>query len=291
MINLNPINRDIENIWFSSLKKNVKSQYGEDGILEKIFEIIPTSDKWCVEFGAWDGQFLSNTWNFINNFSWSAVLIECDKKRYQELFKYYKNNSKVFGINRFVNFDGPDNLDNILSETSVPLDFDLLSIDIDGNDYHIWASLQKYQPKVVIIEYNPTIPNDIRFVQERNFKVNQGVSLSALVELGKIKGYEFIACTTTNAIFVRDSFYPLFNITDNSINTLKRYDPELECRLYQLYDGTIIYEGNSTHCWTGYKIRKNKLQVLPKLLRNYWGHPNKPIFIRLLTRLHAILFK
>jgi hypothetical protein len=60
----------------------------------------------------------------------------------------------------------------------------LLTIDIDGNDYHIWDSMQKYQPKVVIIEYNPTIPNDIKFIQEANFDVNQGSSLRAKIELG-----------------------------------------------------------------------------------------------------------
>ena len=281
----------MENNWLSSCRKNIKSQYGEDGILEKVFEIIHPENKWCVEFGAWDGQYLSNTWNLINNFGWSGVLIECEENRYQDLLNYYKDNQKMNCIKRLVSFEGPNTLDNILSETPIPIDFDLLSVDIDGNDYHIWASLKKYHPKVVIIEYNPTIPNDIRFIQERNFKVKQGVSLSAFIELGKLKGYEFIACTTTNAIFVKESYFPLFEISDNSINSLRKYNPEMECRVYQLFDGTVIYEGNSIHCWTKYKIKKDRLNVMPKLLRNYWGHSDKPIFIRLLTLLHAMLFK
>ena len=285
------MNNMSENNWLSSFRKNIKSQYGEDGILEKVFEIICPENKWCVEFGAWDGQYLSNTWNLINNFSWSGVLIECEENRYQDLLNCYKDNQKVNCIKRLVSFEGPNTLDNILSETPIPIDFDLLSVDIDGNDYHIWASLKKYQPKVVIIEYNPTIPNDIRFIQERNFKVSQGVSLSAFIELGKLKGYEFIACTTTNAIFVKDSCFHLFEISDNSINSLRKYNPEVESRIYQLYDGTVVFEGNGTHCWTGYKIIKNKLNVMPKLLRKYWGHPNKPLLIRILTRLHAMLFK
>lgn len=38
----------------SSVVKNVYSQNGEDGIIEKIFEVIGTISRICIEFGAWD---------------------------------------------------------------------------------------------------------------------------------------------------------------------------------------------------------------------------------------------
>ena len=49
-------------------KNNIYSENGEDGILEKIFSLLsPVLDdnKWCVEFGAWDGKYASNTFRLI----------------------------------------------------------------------------------------------------------------------------------------------------------------------------------------------------------------------------------
>ena len=281
----------MENTWLNSYKKNIRSQHGEDGIIEKIFEIIPDCKKFCVEFGAWDGQLLSNTWNLISNFGWSGLLIECEKDRFLNLKNYYAKNPYVFCVNRFVHFKGENTLDKILEEYKVPENFDLLSIDIDGNDYHVWDSMIKYKPKLIIIEYNPTIPNDINFIQEASFGINQGSSLMAMIELGKSKGYEFVATTLNNAFFVRSTYFKLFNISDNSIYLLRKYNPEVECRVYQLYDGTMVYEGNEIHCMTGYRIKKNRLQLLPKILRKFQGRNNKPMIIRILSAIHRILFK
>jgi len=57
------------------IQKNVTSQCGEDGIIEEIFTIIKDGDKWCVEFGAWDGKQTSNTWNLIQNKGWAGIAI------------------------------------------------------------------------------------------------------------------------------------------------------------------------------------------------------------------------
>jgi hypothetical protein len=56
---------------FDNLKKNVYSQNGEDGIIDYILNKIPDKDNWCCEFGAWDGKYLSNTYEsyFINELS------------------------------------------------------------------------------------------------------------------------------------------------------------------------------------------------------------------------------
>ncbi len=45
--------------WLLDYGKNVYSQTGEDGVIEKILDILPDRDSWCVEFGAWDGVHLS----------------------------------------------------------------------------------------------------------------------------------------------------------------------------------------------------------------------------------------
>ena len=71
---------------FELYKKNISSQNGEDGIIEEIFKRIKNiSDYHCCEFGAWDGKYLSNTYNLIKNHNYNALLIEGDKKRFIEL--------------------------------------------------------------------------------------------------------------------------------------------------------------------------------------------------------------
>jgi len=92
----NKIN-DKGNNWLALYRKNITSQSGEDGIIEKIFELIK-GDNWCVEFGACDGKSTSNTWNLINNKGWSAVPIEPNKKKIKnllphEIYPYYRHSN------------------------------------------------------------------------------------------------------------------------------------------------------------------------------------------------------
>ena len=52
----------------------------------------------------------------------------------------------------------------IFLKSPIPKDFDLMSIDVDGNDYHIFHSLARYRPRLLVIEFNPDIPNDLVFI-------------------------------------------------------------------------------------------------------------------------------
>src|SRR3954466_14198505 len=113
--------------WLLDYKADVYSQTGEDGIIEKILEMLPARNNWCVEFGAWDGKYLSNTLNLINHKEYSAVLIEGSKAKFPELKNNFADNPKVFPINAFVGFDTLNNLDTILGKTPIPKDFDFLS--------------------------------------------------------------------------------------------------------------------------------------------------------------------
>jgi len=253
-----------KNDWLLSYRKKVTSQQGEDGILEKVFEVIGTKNKWCVEFGAWDGKHLSNTYNFIYNKGWMGVLIEGDEKRSHDAKETFKKKGEVILINKFVNFEGENSLDNIFSETNIPKDFDLLSVDIDGNDYHVWDALKMYEPRVVIIEFNPTIDNDIIFIQPRDMEINQSSSALAIVELGKEKGYELVSISGCNAIFVKKEYFKLFGILDNSLVQLREEPLEHKMRLFQLIDGTLLLEGCKKLLWNGKDISHEDIQVLPK---------------------------
>jgi len=247
---------------------NIKSQCGEDGIIVKILDIISPANSFCVEFGAWDGIHLSNTWALINSANWSGVLIEGSADKFPDLEKTYRDNDRVEILNRFVGF-GENSLDNILAATNAPTDFDLLSVDIDGNDWHVWESLQNYRPRVVVIEFNPTIPNDVYFIQDRDPLTNHGASLLAMIELGKKKGYEIVSVTTINAIFVIREEYEKFEIEDNDIDAM--YDGSaFQSRLFQGYDGTLFVAGCSKLIWKDIPFSADDIQVLPTAMRKYF---------------------
>ena len=262
--------KSISSNWFDGYAKNVTSQSGEDGILQRIFEIIPNNDKFCCEFGAWDGKKYSNTYQLIANKGWSGVLIESDQNKFKELDQTFINNSNVKIVNKFVNFSGSDTLDQILEGTDIPLDFDLLSIDIDGNDYHVWESVAKYVPKVVVIEFNPSIPDHIEYVQKADPSINHGNSALSLVKLANKKGYELVAVTELNVIFVKSELFILFGIEDNSLKNLKSSSSYVT-DFFQLYDGTIVLSGYKKMLWHVLSINEAKLQVVPSYLRVFPG--------------------
>ncbi|MFA5114058.1 MAG: FkbM family methyltransferase [Candidatus Margulisiibacteriota bacterium] len=278
--------------WLADHAANVHSQAGEDGVIAKVLETLTARDRWCVEFGAWDGEHLSNTRRLIEQESYSAVLIEGDKKRAAALQERCRSERQVTVLNRYVGFGRDDSLDAILAGGPVPVDFDLLSIDIDGNDYHVWQAIKRYRPKVVVIEFNPTIPNEVKFVQPADRRVNQGASLLSLVELGKKKGYELVAVLEFNAFFVRAEDFPLFLIADNRPATL-RSSPKGATHIFFGYDGTVFIRGARKLPWHGVLLDERRFQPLPGFLRKYperYGWLEKLLFsfLRRLGRIRVV---
>ena len=214
---------------------------------------------------------MSNTWHLLNDLNWSGVLIEADEDRYQELcLNYTEKKNSVRCVQRLVTLSGKDSLQAILSEDNddpFPVDFDFLSIDIDGADYHVWDSLSTFTPKVVCIEFNPSIPNHIEFIQPCDMTIYQGSSLLSIVLLGKSKGYELVSTTTFNAIFVQSQFYSLFHIDDNSLEYM--HDVPMPTDMFQLYDGTLVYTGCKKLIWRNVRFDDNQLQMLPQNERHF----------------------
>ena len=195
-------------------RNTITSQWGEDGIIAEIFRRLGTTSQLCVEFGAWDGKYLSNTWDLWHNQGWSAILIEGDAKRSRALSEGLGNkNVKV--INAFVKPEGTASIDNILCAHGVSAALDLMSVDIDGDDFYILKSLTKFMPRVLVIEYNPTIPPDMEIVQAQGEYF--GASALAIVNLARHKGYSFVCCTETNCIFVLTSEFPKLGIAPPSL--------------------------------------------------------------------------
>jgi len=261
------------NTWLNKFANNVTSQFGEDGIIEKILDVIDDNNMWCVEFGSWDGKKCSNTFNLINNRKHSAILIEGNHQRFKDLVKTFNGNDKIILINAIVGFEKKNCLDTLLETTEIPFDFDLLSIDIDGNDYHVWECLRNYKPKIVVIEFNPTIPNVVEFVQPRDMQVTQGSSILSIAKLAKSKGYELVAVTQANAIFVDSKYFGLFDIRDNSVEVM-RTDESLVTHIFCGYDGTVFIRGCGRLPWQAISYKESRVQQLPKWARKRIGDRN-----------------
>ncbi|MEE9282003.1 MAG: hypothetical protein V3V67_17675 [Myxococcota bacterium] len=184
-----------------SHESGVYSQRGEDGVIRRIFECIGTTNRYFVEFGARDGRTESNTAYLRIHLGWRGLLMEGD--------------ARLAGPAVRREFVTAENVNRLFARHGVPASFDLLSIDIDGNDYWVWRAL-RYRPRVVVIEYNIFFPPDdakaIRYDAGHVWDETRyhGASLAALRKLGEAKGYALV-CTeswTPNAFFVLRSELP-----------------------------------------------------------------------------------
>lgn len=184
---------------------------------------------------------LSNTYHLISVQGWSGVLIEADSARYQALVRNMSGFGAVRAICSQVRDLPPDTLDAILSRTPIPEDLDLLSIDVDNDDYLIWRSCRRYRPRVVVIEVNSSYPPGIAKIPLAGYdgpnERKRGASIGSMVELARQKGYE-LALHLGNAIFVRQEL-------------AQRLDIEPE-RWPELFDAAWIRKPHQ-QAWDGFR--------------------------------------
>lgn len=187
------------------------SQFGEDGIINEIFNRIGVTNKTFVEFGVGDGMENNTTFQLVVN-NWRGFWIEGSSTFYQQIctaFATYISESRLGVKNSFIT---AENIEQLLGEMEVPEEIDLLSIDIDGNDYHVWSSIKRYRPRVVIVEYNGSFgSNAVKVMPYEATHIWDGTnffgaSLKAFENLGQEKGYSLVACDLAgiNAFFVRN---------------------------------------------------------------------------------------
>ena len=178
------------------IEKSAYSQNGEDGIIHAIFAKAGTTNKYCVDFGAVDGVVCSNTLYLRKHKKWTGLLMDGQE-----------NPSETIVKREFIT---AENIENLFTKYNVPREFDLISIDIDGNDYWVWKAIRNFKPRVVVIEYNACLPAEpavtIPYIPDFVWDKTDyyGASLGALVKLGKEKGYTLIGTDNNgvNAFFV-----------------------------------------------------------------------------------------
>jgi hypothetical protein len=187
----------------------VFSQNGEDGMIAEIFNRIGTTNKYFVEFGVENGLECNST-NLLYK-QWKGLWIEGSSHFYNDVNSRFKDMiaaGQLTAKNKFIN---AENIEDIFKSADVPAELDMLSIDIDYNDYYVWKAIVNYNPRVVIVEYNALYRPDTHFVvpynAERTWDGTSyfGASLLALQQLADEKGYCLVGCcfVGSNAFFVR----------------------------------------------------------------------------------------
>jgi hypothetical protein len=248
--------------------------------------MLPGRDRWCVEFGAWDGVHLSNVRKLVLEDKYNAIFIEGDKAKCDQIARNYAglDVGRIHPLNAFVGYGPSDGLDGLLAAYEIPKTFDFLSIDIDGNDFHVWKAVREYRPKVVCIEFNPTIPTEVDFVQERHPAISQGCSLKALYRLAEEKGYQAVCVLPWNVIFADAKYFDLFDIAENSAATMRK-DLSQVTWIFSGYDGSIHFQGAKKLPWHGIPLDESSIKGVPELLRVY------PDNYSLIQRLYFYLHK
>lgn len=201
----------------SEYRRNGYAQTGEDGIIEYVFSIVNPRNKYLVDFGASDGDWISNSKYLRHHQNWTGLLMDGD---YESTLR---SNGSV--KHEFVN---SKNIMNLFEKYSVPKDFEFLSIDVDGDDIYIFDAIDTdvYRPALVIAEYNPSLPNHLPLAIEEgksdyalnphdknipNFPHYHGCNIHAWWKVAERKNYKMLTTCGVNVILIANEHADKFS--------------------------------------------------------------------------------
>lgn len=191
----------------------VFSQFGEDGILQFLTRVVPIAERTFIEFGVEDFSE-SNCRFLMQKDNWRGFVIDGSADNVKAIRR-----SSEFWRHDLVakqSFITRENIQALLAESGFGADLGVLSIDIDGNDYHVWQAIEAFRPRIVACEYNSvfgpvdtiTVPYQADFQRTAAHHSNMywGASIAALAHLASTKGYSLVGGNSTglNAFFVRN---------------------------------------------------------------------------------------
>jgi hypothetical protein len=200
----------------ADLEFSIFSQWGEDGIIQFLTRNLQLLNRTFIEFGVED-FFESNCRFLMMKDLWQGYVIdgsEANIARLRSSYFYWKYNirSKASFITR-------ENICDLLQESGFDKEVGILSIDLDGMDYHILEQIEDWRPGILIVEYNATfgnsravtVPYDPVFQRNKRHYSNLyfGASLPALRYLASKRGYGFVGANSmgNNAFFVRRDLF------------------------------------------------------------------------------------
>lgn len=187
--------------WLAQHAQGVYSQHGEDGIIGALLDRLPQDSltKTCVEIGASDGVFMSNTRNLIEQRGYSAIWCEKDPVAAQACYDQlqaqgYADRVQVCG--------GEVNAQTIVQALGDLRDPDVMSIDVDGQELNIWNAVPICaKAKIVIVEFDPTRDDDL--IPTVGDTWQHGIR--AVEKVAAALGYVVVVTMGCNAICVRHS--------------------------------------------------------------------------------------
>ena len=192
----------------------VFSQFEEDGLLLFVFSVIGMNNKTFIEIGSDDG-INSNSANLVFNFGWHGLFIDGNKRSVERGRKFYGRYPHPWAYSpKFIcQLVKRENINQIIENAGFSGEIELLSVDIDGNDYWIWDALEIVQPQVVIIETHNefgfediVVPYDSNYYFPGKHPVYHGASPIAMTKLAKQKGYRLVGANDLgfNFIFIKN---------------------------------------------------------------------------------------
>jgi hypothetical protein len=173
------------------------SQNGEAGVIAKIFEVGGTTNRFCLEFGTGDASECNS--RALRENGWTVVMWDIH------------HDNPAIGLHRERVL--PQNVQELFAKYRVPHDLDLLSVDIDTNDFYVTLAILTFaRPRVCVVEYNaslrPPIDHVVVFDAALRWDGSNyyGASLVAFDALFTTFGYGLVHCESrgVNAFFVRD---------------------------------------------------------------------------------------
>jgi hypothetical protein len=194
------------------------SQTDEDGITLEIINRIrsrkPEYGKHFIEFGVGDG-FENNTLVLLSlgwKGSWFGgqdLAYKTEDSRSLRFHKSWISNNNILSLYQ-----------QALRDWSIS-EVDMISLDLDGNDYYFIESLLSHdaKPPLFICEYNAIFPYGANWIMDYDENHQWqgghyfGASLCSFVNLFSQHGYFLCACnphTGANAFFVRNEYKDLF---------------------------------------------------------------------------------
>ena len=217
------------------------SQFEEDGILLYILASIGMTTRRVVEIGCGSGSE-SMSANLILTHGFDAWLVDGSVANAAAATRFYagKRQHRVTSPVIRQAWITRDNVNDVLQQAGAAGEVDVLSLDIDGNDWHVWKALEVVRPRVCVVETHDIIPSDLSLTipyrddfdawsrpePEREFR---GASLLAMTRLAESKGYRLIGGHRHgfNAFFLREELgqdhFPTVSVESVHDNAWTRY--------------------------------------------------------------------
>jgi len=199
-------------------RKDKYSFTGNDGIIEKIMQVLKIWRGFFVEFGAIDGIRGSNCRKLFDE-GWDGFFIEGNEKRFKQLKNNYKDQKRIVIANAFINSDknSENHFDNICDRFIRRQHINFCSIDVDGLDVEIFESIEKYLPTVVCIEGGQMLPPFHPRVSADIASNNIQQSLSVINEIFESKGYKLL-CSYQDSFFIKGELFYLFDVFEKLLD-------------------------------------------------------------------------